>query len=336
MKNKGLTLTRHILNEQRAIPRATGELSTLLSQISLATKTIAREVRGAGLGDILGATGKVNIQQEEVQKLDEYANQIFINVFGNSGLVCTLVSEEMEKPIHLSENCPNGKYTLFYDPLDGSSNIDIDGTIGTIFSIHRRVMGPDHGSEKELLKNGMEQVAAGYVVYGPSTVLVYTAGRGVHLFTLDATIGEYLLSDENIQIPKRGKIYSVNEGNFEKWNEETRNLITYFKQDDKPSGRPYTARYVGALVADFHRTLLQGGIFLYPGDTKNPQGKIRLLYEASPLAFVAENAGGKATTGHERILDIQPTSIHQRIPLIIGSPEEVDLAETFLQKKKKN
>ncbi|HEY5649701.1 MAG TPA: class 1 fructose-bisphosphatase, partial [Nitrospiria bacterium] len=281
MKNKGVTLTRHILNEQRAIPRATGELSTLLSQIGLATKTIAREVRGAGLGDILGVTGKINIQQEEVQKLDEYANQTFINVFGFSGLVCTLVSEEMEKPVHLSENCPNGKYTLFYDPLDGSSNIDVDGTIGTIFSIHRRINGPEHGTEKELLKHGMEQVAAGYVIYGPSTVLVYTAGRGVHGFTLDATLGEFLLSDENIQIPKRGKIYSVNEGNSAKWDEETRNLIGHFKETDKASGRPYSARYVGALVADFHRTLLKGGVFLYPGTRKTPEGKIRLLYEAS-------------------------------------------------------
>lgn len=335
MNTKGITLTRHILLEQRAYPSATGELSTLLAQIGLAVKIIARAVSRAGLVDILGVTGAVNVHGEEVKRLDEYANQTFINVFGHSGLVCTLVSEEMERPKHLEENCSQGKYILFFDPLDGSSNIDVNGTIGTIFSIHHRMNGKAHGTEKEWLRPGSDQVAAGYVIYGPGTMLVYTAGNGVHGFTLDPSIGEFLLSHENIRIPTRGKTYSINEGNYPVWQPHTRSLIDYLKEKDPAAGRPYSSRYVGALVADFHRTLLQGGIFLYPGDTKNPQGKLRLLYEAAPLAFVAEQAGGRAGTGAERILDIHPTGLHERVPLLIGSPEDVALAEEFYAGHKK-
>jgi fructose-1,6-bisphosphatase I len=335
MEMKGITLTRHILLEQRAHPAATGELSTLLAQIGLATKMIARAVSRAGLVDILGVTGAVNVHGEEVKRLDEYANQTFLNVFGHSGLVCTLVSEEMEKPRHLPENCSQGKYTLFFDPLDGSSNIDVNGTIGTIFSIHHRMNGDAHGTEKEWLLPGTDQVAAGYVIYGPGTLLVYTAGNGVHGFTLDPSIGEFLLSHENIRIPARGKTYSINESNYPVWQTPTRSLIDYLKEKDPGTGRPYSSRYVGALVADFHRTLLQGGIFLYPGDTKNPEGKLRLLYEAAPLAFVAEQAGGRAGSGTERIMEIRPTRLHQRVPLLIGSPEDVALAEEFLSGRRK-
>ncbi|MEK6683852.1 MAG: class 1 fructose-bisphosphatase [Nitrospirota bacterium] len=335
MNTKGITLTRHILLEQRAHPSETGDLSTLLAQIGLATKMIARAVSRAGLVDVLGVTGAVNVHGEEVKRLDEYANQTFIHVFGHSGLVCTLVSEEMEKPRHLSENCSQGKYLLFFDPIDGSSNIDVNGTIGTIFSIHHRINGDPHGTEKEWLRPGSEQVAAGYVIYGPSTVFVYTAGNGVYGFTLDPSIGEFLLSHENIRIPARGKTYSINEGNYPAWQPPMRSLMDYLKEKDPETGRPYSLRYVGALVADFHRTLLQGGIFLYPVDTRNPQGKLRLLYEAAPLAFIAEQAGGRAGTGTERILDIRPTGLHQRVPLLIGSPEDVALAEAFCAGRKK-
>jgi len=335
MKMQGITLTRHILLEQRAHPGATGELSTLLAQIGLATKLIARAVGRAGLVDILGKTGTVNVHGEEVKRLDEYANQTFLNVFGHSGLVCTLVSEEMEAPRHLPENCSHGKYLLYFDPLDGSSNIDVNGTIGTIFSIHHRINGKQHGTEAEWLRPGSEQVAAGYVIYGPSTLLVYAARNGVHGFTLDPSIGEFLLSHENIRIPARGKTYSINEGNYPVWKTETRELIDHLKEKHPASGRPYSSRYVGALVADFHRTLLQGGIFLYPDDTKNPRGKLRLLYEAAPLAFIVAQAGGMASTGKEPILDLQPTGLHQRVPLLIGSPEDVALAEEFFAGRKK-
>lgn len=335
MNTKEITLTRHILLEQRGHPSATGELSTLLAQISLAAKIITRAVSRAGLLDILGVTGEINVHGEEVKRLDEYANQTFINVFGHSGLVCTLVSEEMEKPRHLSENCSQGKYTLFFDPLDGSSNIDVNGTIGTIFSIHHRLTGEGHGTEKEWLQLGSDQVAAGYLIYGPGTLLVYTAGNGVHGFTLDSSIGEFLLSHENIRIPSRGTTYSINEGNYPEWRPSTRAFIDYLKDQDPATGRPYSSRYVGSLVADFHRTLLQGGIFLYPEDAKNPKGKLRLLYEVAPLAFVAEQAGGRAGTGRERILDVRPVELHQRVPLLIGSPEDVALAEEFSAGKKK-
>jgi fructose-1,6-bisphosphatase I len=332
MDTKGLTLTRHILLEQRAHPTATGELSTILTQVGLAAKLIARVVSRAGLVDILGVTGSVNVHGEEVKRLDEYANQTFLNVFGHSGLVCTLVSEEMEKPRHLSENCSQGKYTLFFDPLDGSSNIDVNGTIGTIFSVHHRLSGDRHGTEKEWFQPGTEQVVAGYVIYGSSTLLVYTAGTGVYGFTLDSSIGEFLLSHEKIRVPSRGKTYSINEGNGPYWRPPTRAFIDHLKQKDPDTDRPYTSRYVGALVADFHRTLLKGGIFLYPDDGKNPSGKLRLLYEAAPLAYVVEQAGGRASTGSERIMDIRPVDLHQKVPLLIGSPEDVALAEDFYRR----
>ncbi len=335
MKNKGITLARHIYMEQRVHSSATGKLSSLLAQVGFAAKLVAREISEAGLGDILGKTGDVNVQGEEVKKLDQFGNDAFIQAFGYSGLVCTLISEEMEKPLHLAENCADGKYILVIDPVDGSSNIDVNGSIGSIFSFYKRREGHEHGTDRELLRKGVEQIAAGYVLYGPSTILVYTCGDGVHGFTLHPGIGEFLLSHENIRIPAKGQTYSVNEGNYNRWQPATRQFVDYLREEDRQTRRPYTARYVGALVADFHRTLLEGGLYLYPGNIKKPDGKLRLLYEASPLAFVVEQAGGRASTGKKRILDIQPTRLHQRVPLIIGSSDDVALAEEFEQGHKK-
>ena len=335
MKNKGITLTRHIYMEQRAHSSATGKLSSLLAQVGFAAKMVAREIGEAGLGNILGKTGGVNVQGEEVKKLDQFANDAFIQAIGHSGLVCTLISEEMEKPLHFAENCADGKYILVIDPVDGSSNIDVNGSIGSIFSFYKKLEGHEHGTDRELLRKGTEQIAAGYVLYGPGTILVYTCGNGVHGFTLHPGIGEFLLSHENIRIPAKGQTYSVNEGNYNRWQPETKQTIDYLREEDRKTGRPYTARYVGALVADFHRTLLEGGLYLYPGNANQPEGKLRLLYEASPLAFIVEQAGGRASTGKKRILDIQPTRLHQRVPLIIGSSDDVALAEEFAQGRKK-
>ncbi|HLC27380.1 MAG TPA: class 1 fructose-bisphosphatase [bacterium] len=334
MSRRGITLTRYIIEEQRGHPEATGEFTTLLAQIGLAAKMISRATTRAGLVDILGLTGEMNIHGEQVQKLDQYANQVFVSAFELSGLVSTLASEEMEEPLYLPEGYMQAKYVFLFDPLDGSSNIDVNGTIGSIFSVYRRVTEGVRGNLQDLLRRGSEQIAAGYVIYGSSTVLVYTSGNGVNGFTLDPGIGEFLLSHENLRIPARGNTYSANEGNYHKWHPEMRRFIDYLKAHDPAGGRPYSARYVGSLVADFHRTLLTGGVFLYPGekaDSKNPAGKLRLLYEVAPMAFIAEHAGGRAITGTERILDIVPESLHQRIPVIIGSPEEVSLAEEFVR-----
>ncbi len=337
MSVKGLTLHRHILQAQQAHPEASGEFTALLTQISLAGKVIAHEVGRAALAGTLGVTGEVNVQGEQVKKLDALSNKVMVDALEGSGLVCTMVSEEMEEPLHLRKACQRAKYVVCFDPVDGSSNIDINGVVGTIFSILRRKdRGPDHVAA-DVLQRGTEQVAAGYVMYGPSTVFVYTAGDGVRGFTLDPITGEFLLSHDEIRIPARGKTYSVNEGHFDRWHPPTRRLIEYLRAADKATGRPYSLRYVGSLVADLHRTLLEGGIYLYPEDADNPKqptGKLRLLYEAAPLALVTEQAGGRASTGTERILDIAPNSPHQRVPLIIGSPEDVALAEDFCQMRR--
>lgn len=334
MSTKDLTLPRHILQGQRAHPEARGDFTALLTQISLACKVIAREIGQAALAGTLGATGAVNVQGEQVKKLDVLTNEIMVEALEESGLVCTLVSEEMDEPLHLSKACERAKYVVCFDPVDGSSNLDINGVVGTIFSIRcRKGQGPGHVAA-DVLQRGTEQVAAGYVMYGPGTVFVYTAGDGVHGFTLAPTIGEFLLSHANIRIPPRGRTYSVNEGHFQRWHPHTRRLVEYLRTVDKGTGRPYSLRYVGSLVADLHRTLLEGGIYLYPADADNPKqptGKLRLLYEAAPLALVTEQAGGRASSGTERILDITPTSPHQRVSLIIGSPEDVALAEDFHQ-----
>jgi fructose-1,6-bisphosphatase I len=334
MSRTGMTLTRFIIETQAGFPAATGEFSALLAQIGLAGKRIAQDLRRAGLIDIYGLTGETNIQGEAVKKLDELANETFVQAFQYSGLVCALASEEMEKLVHLPENWPHGKYMLLFDPLDGSSNTDVNMPMGTIFSILRYEETARLPSETELVRTGTEQVAAGYLMYGSSSMLVFTSGQGTHGFTLDPGIGEFLLTHENIRIPPKGRVYGANEGNYHKWPAGTRRFIDYLKQTDKPSGRPYSSRYSGCLAADVHRILLQGGIYLYPGETEKPEGKLRLLYEANPLAMVVEQAGGRASTGAERILAVAPTALHQRVPLLIGSAEDVATAEAFIQGKR--
>jgi fructose-1,6-bisphosphatase I len=319
MLSKITTVQQHILDEERLHPGATGDFTALLTTLTLAAKIISREVNKAGLVKILGETGDINIHGESVQKLDEFAQQTICRAMGHNGHLCVMASEESADIIPIPGN-KKGKYVLMFDPLDGSSNIDVNASIGTIFSIHRRITNhsPD-GRLEDCLQKGIEQIAAGYFIYGSSTMMVYTTGHGVHGFTLDPSLGEFLLSHENIRTPTRGKIYSINEGNVNSWDEGTRRYINYLKDDQKDQGHPYTLRYIGSLVADFHRNLLKGGIFLYPG----PKGKLRLLYEAAPLGMVVEQAGGAASTGAERILDIQPTSLHQKVPLIIGSRDDV-------------
>jgi len=326
-----ITIERFIIEREHEIPGATGEFSKLLTDLALAAKIVWREVSKAGLVDIIGSTGKVNISGDLVQKLDEFANEIFINVMQKGGHLCVMASEESKGLIEIPEELAKGKYVLVFDPLDGSSNIDVNVSIGSIFGIFRRKTSSGKGTEQDVLQPGRNLVAAGYIVYGSSTIFVYTTGNGVHGFTLDPSIGEFLLSHENIRIPKKGDIYSVNEGYYERWDDNMKRFINYLKAEDKATGRPYKLRYVGTLVADFHRTLLYGGIFMYPGDKKNPEGKLRLLYEAAPLAYVVEKAGGRASDGFRNILDIEPTNLHQRTPLFIGSEEDVKLAEKFIQ-----
>ena len=261
--------------------------------------------------------------------MDLYANQVFISAFQQSGLVCRLASEEMEKPYYISENCPTGRYTLLYDPIDGSSNLDINLNVGAIFAIRRQEGEDLDGTAADLMQqNGHKQIAAGYVLFGPSTMLVYSIGQGVHAFTLDPSLGEFILSHEDIRTPEHGPIYSVNEGNFWQWDESIRDYIRYVHRHEG-----YTARYGGALVGDFHRILFQGGVFLYPGTVKKPEGKLRLLYESAPLAFLIQQAGGRASTGTQEILDVVPDRIHMRTPLFIGSTEDVALVESFIQER---
>lgn len=326
----GITLTRHLLMQQQASPGATGEFSLLMSQIGVAIKTIAHDLTRAGIVDILGETGDINVQGEMTQKLDRIANDAFLEAFEYGQLVSELVSEELEQPEPIVGNAERGKYVIFVDPLDGSSNIDVNVTIGSIFSVHRRPQGINREDlKKSLLLPGSQQVAAGYALYGPSTLLIYTTGNGVNCFSLDPRIREFICTHENIRIPKRGNIYSINEGRRNEWFPATRAYIDYVQQSDKATGRPYSARYVGSLVADFHRTLIKGGIFLYPADPKNKDGKLRLMYECAPMAMIIEQAGGRASNGTQRILDVVPTALHQRTPILIGSEEDVTLAESF-------
>ena len=330
MENTSITLTRYLLMQQREHPGATGEFSMLLSQIAFAAKTISRELGRAGLVDVLGASGEINIQGEVQQKLDQISNDAFLAAFANGQLVSEMVSEEMEHPTPIQGNEDKGKYVIFVDPLDGSSNLDVNVTVGSIFSVHRR---PEEKKGAELVDalhlRGRGQVAAGYALYGPSTTLVYTTGQGVHGFTLDRSIGDFLLSHEHIRIPQRGSTYSINEGRRNTWFPPTRAYIDYLQETDSQTKRPYSGRYIGSLVADFHRTLLKGGVFLYPADPKNARGKLRLMYEAAPLGFVVEQAGGRASDGTQPIRDIVPDSLHQRTPLIIGSAQDVQTAESF-------
>jgi fructose-1,6-bisphosphatase I len=318
------------MERQRLIAGATGDFTAMFQQIALAGKIINARVNRAGLAGVLGETGDTNVHGEMVQKLDEFANRALVRCVEAGGHVCVMASEEFEDIIPVPARYPQGKYVLTFDPLDGSGNIDVNASIGTIFSIHRRVTTSGPGTVEDCLQPGSRQVAAGYIIYGSSTMLVYSSGDGVHGFTLDPSVGEFFLSHESIKLPTRGNIYSVNESNYHRWQPEVRRWADWIKTPDKDHGRPYTFRYIGAMVADFHRTLLRGGIFAYPGDVKKPNGKLRLLYEAAPLAFIAEAAGGRAIDGQNRILDIVPTELHQRTPLFIGSSDDVSDVERFV------
>ncbi len=330
MDKSVVTIERFIIGQERRYPQARGALSSILYDLTLAAKLISREVNKAGLVDILGKTGHENIHGEEVRKLDDYANEVIFRALDHTGLLCLMASEEEDEVILIPERFDVGDYVLLYDPLDGSSNIDANISIGTIFSIHRRVTSGRDGTLQDCLQKGSKQVAAGYVMYGSSTMLVYTTGSGVHAFTLDPSIGEFLLSNPDIRIPSPGKrIYSVNEGNFRRWSEPQRRLARYLRGEEG-DGEAFSMRYVGSLVADFHRTLSYGGLFMYPGDSSSPDGKLRLLYEAAPLALICEQAGGRATNGKQDILSIRPRALHERTPLFIGSAEFVDIAHSFL------
>jgi fructose-1,6-bisphosphatase I len=325
MKTNFLTIGQYILEEQRRHhPHATGEFSWLLSGITLATKMIADQVRRAGLAGILGSAERRNVQGETVQKLDVYANQALLDCLGNRGNVAVMASEENEEPVVVKRDRSEGRYVVVFDPLDGSSNIDVNVSVGTIFSILRRDVDPSATRDplEDVLQPGFRQVAAGYVVYGSSTMLVYTAGNGVAGFTLDPAIGAYFISHERITMPPYGTIYSVNEANSDSFPEPYRRYLARLRAGDL--GRTYSSRYIGSLVADFHRTLLKGGVFLYPPTKHYPTGKLRLLYEANPIAFLAEQAGGMATDGRRRIVEIPPTSLHQRTPLLVGSRAEME------------
>jgi fructose-1,6-bisphosphatase I len=317
------TIERFILDQEDRYPEATGELSNLLYDIALAAKIISAAIRRAGLMNILGSAGTDNVQGEEQQKLDVFANETIKNSLQHTGRVCVMCSEEDDDIIPVPPQYDAGKYAVLFDPLDGSSNIDVNSAVGTIFSIYRRLSNKGQGTVQDVLQPGCKQVAAGYVMYGSSTMLVYTTGQGVHGFTLDPTIGEFLLANPRIVTPRTGKYYSVNESNFPRWNKDVQVAVRGLKGERPDVMKPKNSRYIGSLVADFHRNLIQGGIFLYPADARNPSGKLRLLYEAAPMAFIAEQAEGSATDGYNRILDIQPTQLHQRTPLVIGSREDV-------------
>lgn len=324
-----ITLSRHVFQQVQKHGGEAQDLSALMNRIGLAGKLIARRLTRAGLVEnALGFTGGTNVQGEEVKQMDLYANRVFISVFEQSGLVCRLASEEMEALHYIPENCPIGRYTLLYDPIDGSSNVDINLNVGSIFAIRQQEGDDENQQGEDLLQPGHKQIGAGYILYGPSTMLVYSLGYGVHAFTLDPSLGEFILSSENIQVPKHGPIYSVNEGNFWQCGEAIRDYIRYVHRHEG-----YSARYSGALVGDFHRILFQGGVFLYPGTDKKPEGKLRLLYESAPLAFLMIQAGGRASTGTQEILDVVPDQLHTRTPLVIGSTDDVSLVESFIQER---
>ena len=333
------TLGEFVIDRQKDFPGSSGELSRILSAIRLASKIVNQEINKAGVAtDILGAAGSENIQGEQQQKLDVYADEKFINAIEARGVVCGIGSEENDDYIAFeSEKCQNGKYVLLMDPLDGSSNIDVNVSIGTIFSVFERKSEIGAKAElKDFLQIGDKQVAAGYVIYGSSTMLVFTTGNGVHGFTYDPGIGTFILSHPDMKFPDNGKIYSVNEGNYNNFNQGVRRYIKYCQEIDASTNRPYTGRYIGSLVADFHRNLIKGGIYMYPATTAAPNGKLRLLYECSPLAFLAEQAGGSASTGNGRVMEVEPTELHQRVPYFIGSKEMVEMAETFLETHKES
>lgn len=319
------TLSRYVLQELQSFSPEAQDLSALMNRIALAGKLISRRLSRAGIVEgVLGFTGETNVQGESVKRMDVYANDVFISVFKQSGLVCRLASEEMDEPYYIPENCPIGRYTILLDPIDGSSNIDTNLSVGSIFSIRQQEGDDIDQSASDLLQNGQKQIGAGYILYGASTMLVYTLGNGVHSFTLDPSLGEFILAEENMQIPESGSVYSLNEGNFWQWEEPIREYVRYVHRQEG-----YSARYGGALVADFHRILQQGGVFLYPGTVNKPEGKLRLLYESAPLALLVEKAGGRSSTGTQRLLDVVPKKLHARSPLVIGSSKNVELVESF-------
>jgi fructose-1,6-bisphosphatase I len=327
-----ITLGQFIIERQADFRYAKGELSHLLRDIGIAAKVVNRAVNKAGLVDILGEHGTTNIQGESVKKLDIYANEQFIAALGSGGETCAIASEENDDLVPITTKVSkNANYLVCVDPLDGSSNIDVNVSVGTIFSIYRRTNSLKPPSEADFLQPGVEQVAAGYVIYGSSTMIVYTTRRGVNGFTLDPSIGEFCLSHPDMKCPATGTMYSINEGNYARFPEGVKQYLKYCQVDDDATSRPYSSRYIGSLVADFHRNLLKGGIFIYPSTAKSPHGKLRLLYECNPLALVIEEAGGTASDGHQRILELTPTSLHQRTPLFIGSVGMVAKAEEFMR-----
>ncbi|MCH7534761.1 MAG: class 1 fructose-bisphosphatase [Bacteroidetes bacterium] len=331
--NKVVTLDQFVVKRQADFPFGKGDLTRLLSDIGVAAKIVNREINKAGLVDILGEAGETNIQGEGVKKLDLYANNQFIAAFKAGGEVSGLVSEEDEHYIPLNTGLSkDGSYLITIDPLDGSSNIDVNVSVGTIFSIYRRITEEGDVTLSDFLQKGTKQVAAGYVIYGSSTMLVYTTGRGVNGFTLDPTIGEFCLSHPDLKMPEDGKLYSINEGNYSHFPMGVKKYIKYCQERDASTNRPYGSRYIGSLVADFHRNMINGGIYLYPSTEANPNGKLRLLYECNPLAFIAEQAGGTATDGKNRIMDIEPTEIHMRIPYFVGSKKMVEVVHDFIEK----
>lgn len=327
------TLNEFILERQNDFAYATGDLSRLLSDIGVAAKIVNKEVNKAGLVNILGAAGSENIQGEQQQKLDVYADNQFINAFKVGGEVCGIASEENDDFLPFDgEQSVKGKYVVTFDPLDGSSNIDVNVSIGTIFSIYRRVSESGPAQLRDFLQPGTKQVAAGYVIYGSSTMLVYTTGKGVNGFTLDPSIGEFCLSHPDIKTPDDGRLYSFNEGNYNTFSEGLKKYCDWVKEEDPSTGRPYSCRYIASMVADIHRNLIKGGVFCYPATAGSPEGKLRLLYECNPMAFIVEQAGGIATTGYERIMEINPEKLHQRVPALMGSKNMVQKVLSYIEK----
>lgn len=334
---KGITVTEYILAMQKEQPEATGAFTALLAELTVAAKIIAQKVNKANLTEDLGFVGSESLDQEHFQRLIEFANATIINRVSHTGHLWCMASKKETDLIRIPPKYSKGDYILVFDPLGGITNIDVHIDVGTVFSILRKMDTGDMSLMASVLQPGYRQVAAGYFIYGSSTMMVYTTGSGVHGFTLEPRIGEFLLSHENIRIPEKGKTYSINEGNYYFWEENVQNVVEYFKTPDIKTGRPYTLRYTGSFVADVHRNLLKGGIHMYPADSKDPlkpHGKLMLMCEVSPLAFVVEQAGGAASTGYERVLDVQPQHLHQRVPVFIGSPADVRLAEQFLQGKR--
>ncbi len=330
---KVTTLVQFLIERQADFPYASGEFTRLLHHIGVSAKIVNKAINRAGLADILGSIGTVNVQGEDQKKLDYIANELFISSIRNSGECCGIASEENDEIVTFDDEMAlDGKYIVCMDPLDGSANLESNVSVGTIFSIYRRISPRgEKATIEDFLQEGQKQVGAGYIIYGSSTMLVYTTGKGVYGFTLDPSIGEFCLSHDGIQTPKSGRIYSVNEGNYNSFPEGIKKFIDYCKADSPATNRPYSSRYIGSMVSDFHRNLLVGGVFLYPQTASKPDGKLRLIYECNPIAFLAEQAGGRASTGTKRILEIKPTSLHQRVPFMAGSYNLVKKAEEFLR-----